>query len=110
MGPSGDTAVSAYVAKAGQIVTSAYSGITVRPFGENSTYPPLTSTGAPSGYHITVDTPEGVLTVDAHSDTMILGFSGDVYNRWVGKLTGGFNGSTDLQGVGLFEQFAFNQG
>ena len=102
--------MSSYVAKGGQIVTSAYSGITVRPFGDNSTYPPLTSTGTPSGYHITVDTPEGVLTVDAHSDRMILGSSGDIYNRWVGRLTGGFNGSTGLQGVALFEQFAFKQG
>ncbi|CAI6335577.1 unnamed protein product [Periconia digitata] len=110
MGINGETAVSSYVAKDGQILASAYSGITVRPFGENSTYPPLTSTGAPSGYHIVADTPDGVLTVDAHSDTMILGFSGDMYNRWVGRLTGGLNNNTDLEGVGLFEQFAFNEG
>lgn len=107
LGPSGETSVSAYVAKGGKIVTSAASGLKVRPFGENSTYPPLRSTGAPSGYRITVDTPEGVLAVDAHSEKIIEGFSGGWYTRWVGKLVGGFNGSMDLQGVGLFEQFAF---
>ncbi|KAJ7334030.1 hypothetical protein DFH08DRAFT_1019939, partial [Mycena albidolilacea] len=49
--------VSAYAAKDGKILVSScdLSSIRVRPTGENATYPPLLTTGPPSGYHITLD-------------------------------------------------------
>ncbi|KAJ7207711.1 hypothetical protein B0H12DRAFT_1206012 [Mycena haematopus] len=68
-------AVSAYVSKDNKIVAAscALGSITVRPTGQNSTYPPVISTGNPSGYHIEVD-----IGLKANAE----------YGRFVGNMTG----------------------
>ncbi|KAJ7930558.1 hypothetical protein B0H13DRAFT_1702697 [Mycena leptocephala] len=54
---TGTEFVSAYASKDNGIVAASCSlgSITVRPTGQNSTYPPVISTGNPSGYHISLD-------------------------------------------------------
>ncbi|KAK6069258.1 hydroxyneuurosporene synthase domain-containing protein [Seiridium cupressi] len=107
LGPAEEKSVSAYVAQDKNVLIAEPSGIQVRPIGENSTYPPLSTTGAPGGFHVDVDVAEGTLSFDVIGKEIIQGSSSGAYTRWVGWMTGGLNNATDLQGAALYEQFAF---
>jgi hypothetical protein len=104
--------VSAYAAKDGKILVSScdLSSIRVRPTGENATYPPLLTTGPPSGYHITLDlgAEDGVLELDVAAIQSLI--ATPVYRRWAGNITGavGTEGAVEA-GVALFEQFALTK-
>ncbi|KAF7373140.1 hypothetical protein MSAN_00521900 [Mycena sanguinolenta] len=110
--PTGKEAVSAYVAKENKIIATscALGSITVRPTGQNATYPPVISTGNPSGYHIDFDLGcEGTLVVDVEVLGNIVVVNPE-YGRFVGNMTGSVSpmegeATTGLVGMALFEQF-----
>ncbi|KAL4877129.1 hypothetical protein BJY04DRAFT_222445 [Aspergillus karnatakaensis] len=101
--PEGTNTVSAYVSRNNEILVAQCAGIKVRPYGENSTYPPTTSSGAPTGFTLDVETPEGRLEVTAETVYVTVDF--DVYRRFTGVLRGTLDGVSLEPGVGLWEQF-----
>ncbi|KAJ6457631.1 hypothetical protein C8R45DRAFT_1184337 [Mycena sanguinolenta] len=109
---AGTEAVSAYIAKDNEILAASCTlgSISVRPSGQNATYPPLVSTGNPSGYHIEVDLgQDGTLTADVEVSGNLIEANPE-YGRFVGKITGeevALDGmvTTGLVGMALFEQF-----
>ncbi|KAJ4317814.1 hypothetical protein N0V84_007176 [Fusarium piperis] len=102
----GKNSVSSYVSKRNKILVASTSGIKVRPFGQNSTYPPLMHTGAPTGFHIDVQIPKGTLSFNVTGDNIVGGASGALLTRWTGFVNGGLNGANDLTGTAMYEQFA----
>lgn len=105
--PSGAIHTSAYVSEANKILVSQCSGITVRPSGSNATYPPLATTGTPSGYTVDIQIGGGK-TLEVHASADYQSADAPGYFRWSGKLTGGLKGSGQKKytGSALFEQFA----
>lgn len=109
---TGTEFVSAYAAKDGKIVAASCTlgSIAVRPTGQNSTYPPVISTGDPSGYHISLDlTSGGRMEVDVAVLAPLIGVNPE-YARSVGNMTGSIvpvegAATTGLTGTALFEQF-----
>ena len=105
--PDGSEHVSSYVARDGQILTASCSGITVRPTGANSTWPPMHGSGTPGGFHISANVEgEGALEIDVTHKTLIAADPGTLY-RWVGSVSGGFGNDTQWSGPALYEQFTF---
>ncbi|KAL2817620.1 hypothetical protein BJX63DRAFT_429665 [Aspergillus granulosus] len=105
--PDGENIVSAYVSRNSEILVAQCSGITVRPYGENATYPPLISTGSPTGFTVKIDLPEEQVELTA-TGTYITsgGWENAPYTRWSGTLEGRIAGE-DLDGKAIFEQFKF---
>ncbi|KAJ7693085.1 hypothetical protein B0H17DRAFT_1060712 [Mycena rosella] len=109
--------VSAYASEHGKIIAASCvpTSIQVRPTGANSTYPPVRSTGNPSGYHITLDLSEaGKLEMDVSVTGIAMDNVLSEYTRAVGNITGtvvavgGHNNrhaEAVLEGKALFEQF-----
>ncbi|KAJ6570568.1 hypothetical protein DFH09DRAFT_1362677 [Mycena vulgaris] len=109
--------VSAYAAEYGKIIAASCesTSIRVRPTGQNSTYPPVLSTGNPSGYHISLDLVRmGTLHLDVVVTGLLVDNGFSEYTRFVGNITGvlvpvGGNKAEDeekvLEGKALFEQF-----
>ncbi|KAL4957610.1 hypothetical protein BDW69DRAFT_200454 [Aspergillus filifer] len=107
--PEQNNRVAAYVSRGGEILTSHCSGITVRPFGENSTYPPLMSTGAPTGFNISVEIPGGEdMEFAATAKYIVAGSPMVGYVRWTGSLEVEVDGER-MVGETLYEQFAFER-
>ncbi|KAJ6457615.1 hypothetical protein C8R45DRAFT_844134 [Mycena sanguinolenta] len=109
---TGTEAVSAYVAKDNKILAASCTlgRITVRPTGQNATYPPVISTANPSGYHIDVDLgADGTLAIDVTVLSNLVGVNPE-YGRFLGNMTGSIvlpdgNSTAGLVGMALFEQF-----
>ncbi|KAJ7142929.1 hypothetical protein C8R44DRAFT_568841, partial [Mycena epipterygia] len=83
--------VSAYAAKYGHIIAAscASNSVRVRPTGENATYPPVLSTGTPSGYHITLEVAhDGILEMDVSVTGILVDDVLSEYTRSVGDITG----------------------
>ncbi|KAL2810823.1 hypothetical protein BJX63DRAFT_400993 [Aspergillus granulosus] len=99
----GSNHLSAYVAKDGEILTAQCGGIRVRPYGDNSTYPPTTTSGNPTGFDITISIPDGELELKAEYTYVVS--SHRVNHRYTGSLTGTLNGAALPDGVALWEQF-----
>ncbi|KAJ6513052.1 hypothetical protein C8R45DRAFT_333173 [Mycena sanguinolenta] len=104
--------VSTYVGKGNTpLVTScALASQKVRPFGNNATFPPTSTTPKPTGYHITMDLgAEGVLDMDVSVVNQM--FDLTEYMRAIGYINGtitprkGTPGPS-MGGVALLEQFA----
>ncbi|KAL4780297.1 hypothetical protein BJX76DRAFT_49533 [Aspergillus varians] len=108
LSPEKESFVSAYVSRDNEIVVARCDGITVRPFGENSTYPPLASTGNPNGFKINIELPDGgELDFTAHADRLVSrNAEGTRYARWTGTLEGTVDGQA-LTGDTVFEHFHF---
>ncbi|KAL4800402.1 hypothetical protein BDV19DRAFT_375702 [Aspergillus venezuelensis] len=104
--PSGDNIVSAYVARGSEIITAHCGGIRVRPYGANSTYPPTTSTGNPTGFSMDISIP-GHLQLQA--ETVYVTVDVDVYRRMTGTFTGTPNGEGLPDGTSLWEQFTLQE-
>jgi len=111
LSPDGTEYVSAYAAKNDiALVTSCdLAGLRVRPTGENASYPPHSSTGKPSGYHITMDLgAEGVLDMNVSVVATLISIP--IYARAVGHIRGsirtaGKSGEAIMSGIALLEQF-----
>lgn len=73
--------------------------------GNNSQYPPVTSTGNPGGFHIDLNLPEGdILSLEVITKLVVADVS--QYARYTGILKGGVKGnSTTYTGVALYEEF-----
>ncbi|KAL3469590.1 hypothetical protein BJX99DRAFT_265053 [Aspergillus californicus] len=106
--PSGANHLTSYVAQNGEILTAECSGIRVRPYGENSTYPPTTTTGSPTGFHLEVNIPEGLLELQA--ETIYVTVASSFYHRFTGRFTGSLNGVPLQDGIALWEQFTLQEG
>jgi hypothetical protein len=116
---NGTEYVSAYAAEDGVIIAASCesNSIRVRPTGQNATYPPVLSTGTPSGYHITLDLERaGTLEVDVSVMAIVVDTA--EYTRAVGNLSGvvvpvkGYEAQTEetvLHGKALFEQFKLTE-
>ncbi|KAJ6454452.1 hypothetical protein C8R47DRAFT_997241 [Mycena vitilis] len=112
---NGTEYVSAYASKDDSILVASCQpdSIRVRPSGQNSTYPPLSSTGPPSGYHITLDLGrEGSLELNMTVEAQIAAIP-PIYTRSTGRITGGLTTAgravKEMTGVALFEQFALTE-
>jgi len=106
VGTDGVEGVSAYVSQNGQIVAATCSGLQVRPIGGDDTYPPMTQTGLPDGFTISVTIPgQGTLDAQALNGDIILSTPGES-TRWIGQICGTLAGQ-QLNGTGLYEQFTF---
>ncbi|KAL4963061.1 uncharacterized protein BDV14DRAFT_95822 [Aspergillus stella-maris] len=107
--PEQNNRVAVYVSRGGEILTSQCSGVTVRPFGDNSTYPPLMSTGAPTGFNISVEIPGADdMEFAAMAKYVVAGSSMVGYVRWTGSLEVEVDGER-MVGETLYEQFAFER-
>ncbi|KAJ7158013.1 hypothetical protein C8R43DRAFT_1234438 [Mycena crocata] len=108
--------VSAYAAKDNAIITASCTlgSINVRPTGQNATFPPVISTGNPSGYHIDMDLgADGKFAVDVGVLAPLNGVN-PVYARAIGNISGEVvpvdgTATTRLTGMALFEQFKLTQ-
>ncbi|KAF7360020.1 hypothetical protein MVEN_00729600 [Mycena venus] len=117
---NGTEYLSAYAAKDGKIIAASCesNSIRVRPIGQNATYPPVLSTGPPSGYHITLDLQNaGTLEVDVSVMEKIADSTPE-YTRSVGNMSGVVvpvgaykveSDPTVLGGKALFEQFKLTE-
>ncbi|KAL4785635.1 hypothetical protein BJX76DRAFT_323742 [Aspergillus varians] len=105
--PNEDNNVSAYVSKDGEIIAAHCGGLRVRPYGANSTYPPTTSTGAPTGFDLEIAVPEGQLELRAEYVYVTVDF--EVYRRFTGRIGGTLNGEDLPTGVALWEQFTLQE-
>ena len=82
--------------------------MTIRPVGNNATYPPNPSTPLPGGFHIEADVPgAGTLTLDV-TNTRIISYVSGTLGRWIGSVTGGFENKTQYTGAALYEMFTFD--
>ncbi|KIW85452.1 hypothetical protein Z517_00842 [Fonsecaea pedrosoi CBS 271.37] len=100
---------SGYLSKDGTIVSAGCSGITVRPTGDNSEYPPAPLQGDPSGFHIEYATDDGNFVVDVENYAVAWKpplISGG-YTRWSGNITGGFEGQETYTGATVHEWIRF---
>ncbi|KAJ7693083.1 hypothetical protein B0H17DRAFT_981939 [Mycena rosella] len=108
--------VSSYAAKDGRIIAAscAPNSIRVRPTGENSTFPPVLSTGNPSGYHITLAlAPAATLEMDVVVTGILVDNVFSEYTRAVATITGRLvpaeghqlgHAAEVLKGKALFDQ------
>jgi len=93
---------SGYVGMNGTIVSASCGTMSVRPRGENSTYPPIPG-AEPSGFHIVYDMgDQGILDVNVTNYENVA-YQPPQYARWVGKTVGGIRGQEVYEGVGLYE-------
>lgn len=77
--------------------------IIVRPTGQNDTYPPTPTSGAPSGFNMTIDLgPEGTLVAEVENELRILDYP--FYRRNTGKFKGSLCGVELPEGVALYEE------
>ncbi|KAJ7775981.1 hypothetical protein DFH07DRAFT_983139 [Mycena maculata] len=100
---TGTESVSAYVAKDGKIVAASCTlgSITVRPTGQNATYPPVLSTPNPTGYHIAIDLgEEGTLAVDVTVLTTLITVNPE-YARSIGNVSGTLMPASGAPTMGL---------
>jgi hypothetical protein len=106
--PEGVETRSAYLSKDNEILVSscAAGSITVRPTGNNATYPPHTPDGPPEGFHIEIEMARGgIFVVDVTPTSLLVNGLG-LYYRWAGALKGGVQGGDTYTGTAVFEQFA----
>jgi hypothetical protein len=103
----GDEHVSAYLSKDHKILTAKCSGITARPYGPNSTYPPHAGSVDPTGYNIDVYLGKagGTLEVKLTRKLTVDSIPG-LYSRFLSTVEAGFAGSKEKwTGVALNEEF-----
>lgn len=80
--------------------------VVVRPWGENSAYPPKRGLPAPSGYNVRYDLGGGKAFV-ANFTIDSVQLSTDTHKRVIGHVSGGFEGEVQYEGRALCEQFQF---
>ncbi|KAJ7028106.1 hypothetical protein C8F04DRAFT_1291807 [Mycena alexandri] len=111
---TGAETFSAYAAKDNKILAAscAPGSIKVRPIGQNSTYPPVLSTGNPSGYRVELDLgPDGKLELDLTVLAPLIALNPE-YARFVGNMSGSITcgkHTEKLTGMALFEQFKLTE-
>ena len=107
MSPEGTELVSGYLSRDKNIVAMTCSGMTVRPTGDSAVFPPIIGAPMPEGFNITAMIEgEGVLSVQVTHKQIISEGLGAVF-RWIGEVSGGFDGGDNYNGAALYEQFTF---
>jgi hypothetical protein len=98
--------VSGYVAKEGQVlgISCAPRALSVRPWGANSEYPPVASTGLMQGLYARYQLDDGsILGVNITTGTVVF-YSAGFSARMLGTLEGGIEGLNEtFRGVALYE-------
>jgi len=104
--PSGLETVSGYIARDREIISVRCSSTVVRPTGATDSYPPVISSGIPSGnFHVTIDLgSEGTFVLNVTSKHLVIEAVPSYY-RWTGTLTGGIVGRESFVGAALYEEF-----
>jgi hypothetical protein len=104
---TGKEHVSAYLAQNNKIIAASCSGLTARPYGANSTYPPLAGSGDPTGYNINLHLEEPTRTLEVKITRKLTLVSGSgLYSRYLSAVKAGFAGTTETwTGVAINEQF-----
>lgn len=100
---------SGYVTKATSVLESscAAKAVTVRPWGANSAYPPLATTGVMQGIVASFVLADGSSFV-ANVTTGLTVINAGVYVRTLGSVTATVGGKTYTGGRSLFEEFKFS--
>lgn len=99
---------SSWITKDGEIFVQSceQDSIVVRPWGENSEYPPPRGSGVPGGYSLRYDLgADGIFVANFTSEA--LNFGSPVYGRYVGSIVGGMEGGEQFEGKALCEQFQY---
>lgn len=99
---------SSWVTKDGEVLamSCADQTTTVRPWGNNSEYPPAPGLAQPSGYNIRFDMGDGKAFV-ANFTAEAIQLDMDIYKRLIGPIVGGIEGEEQYEGRSLCEQFQF---
>lgn len=99
--------MSSYVSQNGTVIVSSCEAgaIKVRPTGENSTYPPTTTSGTPNGFVIDISMGDNInMTVNVEG---ILIETGDgEYLRGLGKSWGTMAGKELTNGIAIWDAFS----
>lgn len=101
---------SSYITENGKVLKTSCSerASVVRPWGANSTYPPVPATGPPQGFAIDFDLGEDRrFSANITNELMTLETRGGYYQRFIGPVTGGIVGEETFEGKGLWEQFKY---
>ena len=107
MSPEGTELVSGYLARGNKIIATTCSGMTVRPSGDGAVFPPTVGVPMPTGFNITANIEgQGSMSVQVAHKQVISQQLGAVY-RWIGEVSGGFDGGERYKGPALYEQFTF---
>jgi hypothetical protein len=86
----------------GQAALCSVWNIIARPTGQNDTCQPTPTSGAPSGFNMTIDLGlYGILVAEVSSELTILDYR--YYRRNTGRLTGSLRGK-EYEGVALYEE------
>ncbi|KAG8162437.1 hypothetical protein KVR01_008202 [Diaporthe batatas] len=99
---------SSWLVKDGEVLamSCADQASVVRPWGNNSLYPPTTGLTQPSGYTIRFDLGDDKAFV-ANFTSKVVSLDMDIYKRQIGPLVGGIEGEEQFEGMSQCEQFAF---
>lgn len=99
---------SSWVTKDGEVLamSCADQATVVRPWGNNSEYPPAPGMAQPSGYNIRFDMGDGKAFV-ANFTAEAIQLDQDIYKRLIGPIVGGIEGEEQYEGRSLCEQFQF---
>jgi hypothetical protein len=106
--PDGTEYFSSWITENGTVVAQSCepNSVVVRPWGDNSQFPPTLSAPTPSGYTIRYDLGgKGKFNANFTRETDVL--ANDIYKRMIGPITGGFEGGDQYTGRSLCEQFQF---
>ncbi|GKT48754.1 tyrosinase ustQ [Colletotrichum spaethianum] len=99
---------SSWITKDGKILSQSCQpkSVIVRPWGDNSEYPPYPKLAAPSGYTIRYDLDGGSSFV-ANFTRENIQLSTNTYKRMTGTIVGGVEGGEQYEGQSLCEQFQY---
>ncbi|WYZ37662.1 hypothetical protein EsH8_II_001168 [Colletotrichum jinshuiense] len=99
---------SSWITKDGKVFSQSCKpdSVVVRPWGENSEYPPTPKLPAPSGYTIRYDLGHGKAFV-ANFTRESIQLSTNTYKRMSGPIVGGVEGGKQYEGRSLCEQFQY---
>lgn len=97
---------SSYVAKDGELLAGSCGNgsVLVRPWGGDATYPPTEASGNPDGFVVTFAVDGKDFSVNVTNKDQTVNAPG-VYSRWVGTVSGGFEGGERHDGVAQYEEF-----
>ena len=88
-----------------EAIVAACSGVKVRPLGD-ARYPPHAGDPSPAGFSVEIDLGSshgGLLVMNVTNEVQMV--DSTLYNRWLGKLSGGIQGQKQLSGNAIYEGF-----
>ena len=99
--------VSGYVSQPGRIVTTQRQAVTVRPYGNNATYPQHAGDPNSVGFDITIDLGGNKGMLVLQTGGIIVDDAPGVFGRWHASVSGHMTktGQQWNDGVGFLDQF-----